>query len=345
MPNLKKVYYENRLQREKAMKYPLYPSGFPADFFCRIPKIWQRKRCFLIFLIIDRKMNTAYLDSLIAIALCSIIANTLWIGVFLYQFRTFRAKTTRLIIFLHVSCLLQNLCSIPEFYTGNTILCEFMGFAHYYFGLIHIFSIVYLTIFYYSIVTDSWKSLVEAISSYGLIVAALFSLITLLPFMNNSYSAVDYFCTILDNYWAFLVFYFWVLSATFFCSVIYLCIYRFTSNHYPQYSKRLFHFLGVYILIAICAFIPRLAYRIVGVSIAGYQAPDIFSFISGVPMYIAGFAYCVNYYFSMNDMIEYERVTNLSGDAANQDLAMSLVDEFQSDNNNETQSLMGNPDL
>ncbi len=290
-------------------------------------------------------MELVYNYLLLATAFFSIFSNFLVVFDFGYHFPSFSAKTTRFVIFLHSSCLLQNLCSIPYIYTGNTILCEFMGFAHYYFGLIHIFSIVYLTIFYYSIVTDSWKSLVEAISRYGLIVAALFSLITLLPFMNNSYSAVDYFCTILDNYWAFLVFYFWVLSATFFCSVIYLYIYRFTLNHYPQYSKRLFHFLGVYILIAICAFIPRLAYRIVGVSIAGYHAPDIFSFISGVPMYIAGFAYCVNYYFSMNDMIEYERVTNLSGDAANQDLAMSLVDEFQSDSNNETQSLMGNPDL
>eukprot|EP01040_Poterioochromonas_malhamensis_P016817 gene16817-19187_t len=285
-------------------------------------------------------MEPIYNYLLIAIAFFSILSNILVVVDFRSHFETLSAPTTRLIIFLHISCLLQNLCSVPYIYTGNTVLCELMGFFHYYFGLINVFSIVYLTIFYYFTLTRDGdtsrtaRDVVNWMSSYGLILPFVFGFIALFPFMDNSYGKVDIWCSLTvseasANDWAFIIFYLWVLLATTFCSSMFLYLYSYYSKLELQCTERLCSLLGIYILISICCFIPRLAYRIVGLIEPEYEAPDIFSFLAGVPMYIAGLLYCVNYYYSNDDMTKYERVFHLSVAEPNPELTSSLLNEFQ----------------
>eukprot|EP01040_Poterioochromonas_malhamensis_P015779 gene15779-17725_t len=166
--------------------------------------------------------------------------------------------------------------------------------------------------------------------------------------MNNSYGKVDIWCSLTvseasANDWAFIIFYLWVLLATILCSSIFLYIYWYSSKHEPRCSKRLCTFLGIYILISICCFIPRLAYRIVGLIEPGYEAPDIFSFISGVPMYIAGLFYCVIYYYSDDDMTKYEQF-HQSVAEPNPELTAKLFDESQT-YHSDTEPLMRNSDI
>eukprot|EP01040_Poterioochromonas_malhamensis_P001633 gene1633-1728_t len=99
-------------------------------------------------------MELGLIVVLLVIASFSIIANILVLyDIFRDPFNSFRATITRLITLLHISCLLQNICDIPYLYISNKGFCAFMGFAHYYFGLINVFDIVYLTIAYYYFVT------------------------------------------------------------------------------------------------------------------------------------------------------------------------------------------------
>eukprot|EP01040_Poterioochromonas_malhamensis_P015686 gene15686-17601_t len=261
-------------------------------------------------------METALIIVMIVIASFSIIANTLVLyDIFMHHFQSFRATTTRLITLLHISCLLQNICGIPYLYTESKGLCAFMGFAHYYFGLINVLDIMYLTIAYYYFVTAEGRTIVSWIRRYGVLFAWVFSLITLIPFGTNSYGRSDIWCTLdvsnsRSNYWSFFVFYFWVTLATIFCSFVCIYILIYAAKHDALISKRLFTSLGLYIVISICCFIPRMAPRIAGLIQPGYQTPDVFSFLSGIPMYVAGLSYCVCFYFNSEILKSYERQSN-----------------------------------
>lgn len=261
---------------------------------------------------------------LIVFAGLSIALNSIVIyRCFMHHFKSFQAITTRLIITLHISCFLENICSIPYIYTGNNGLCAFMAFAHYYTGLINVLTIVYLTIAYYYYVIGDGKNIVTWIHSYGLLFACIFSLITLIPFITNSYGREDIWCTLSlssgdSNDWSFIVFYLWVLVAIFFCSIVcsYIIIYTIrrsrNNNQLIGMTTKLFISIGAYIIISIFCYISRVLPRLVDLFLIGYKTPDIFSFFSGVPMYFAGILYCVCFYYNRETLKTYERNSSRS---------------------------------
>eukprot|EP01040_Poterioochromonas_malhamensis_P001632 gene1632-1727_t len=53
-----------------------------------------------------------------------------------------------------------------------------------------------------------------------------------------------------------------------------------------------------------------MAIRFAGLIQPGYDAPDAFAFVSGIPMYVAGLSYCICYYFNSDILKSYERQSN-----------------------------------
>eukprot|EP01040_Poterioochromonas_malhamensis_P015685 gene15685-17600_t len=248
------------------------------------------------------------------IAALSILANIFVLYfIYIHYSQSFQAITTKLITMLHISCLLQNIFSLPSIYSADDTICAIMGFAHYYTGLINVADIIFLTIVYYSFITGKGQRTVRWIGRYGAAFAWTFSLITLLPYSTNSYGRADVWCTLtitnnLSNAWSFAVFYIWILLAIVICSYVCTYIIYFSAKFDRELSRRLFTSFGVYVLISILCFLPRVIPRFVAL-FYHYNVTDAIQFITGIPMYIAGICYCISFAYNNNLLKMYERST------------------------------------
>lgn len=254
---------------------------------------------------------------------------------FQHSFQSFKAITTKLIIMLHISTLLQNICTLPDIYAEDATVCAIMGFAHYYTGLINVIIIIFTTITYYFFLFESvqGRKITEWINHYGIPFAFGFSFITVLPYSTNSYGQADVWCTLtiddnMANVWSFVIFYLWVMFAIVICSFVTLYIVYYSAKHDAALSRRLFTSIGIYIIISVICFLPRVIPRLIEL-FTEFDVTDTVQFVTGIPMYIAGIAYCVCYYKNSNTLRSYENdTTSVDRSHSNQSIHVSELSEI-----------------
>jgi hypothetical protein len=163
---------------------------------------------------------------------------------YLIRFGSLTAITTRLVLFLHVSLLIENIGALPVVYNGNEGACNVMGFLYFYGVSANILSITLLTAVYHNFVFDKVHRN-SFIKKYAFFIAFILPLaVTLLPYSTKGYLADNYWCVV-DTNWAYVV-YVPGAIALFYCSAAFGYILYNTWSE-DIVSKRLLSTVGMYI--------------------------------------------------------------------------------------------------
>lgn len=181
----------------------------------------------------------------------------------------FGSKTisTKLVLHLHITLLIEEITCIPYAYTGNHGLCEFVGFVHLYAGMANSLVIFFMMVVYrYLFVEDTWQ-VSKFIIRRLLILIYITPLISALPFTTTSYGTVgSAWCDIQNStdksaIWATVLFFGWicafiVLSALMF----FFTVWRVYKTD-PEMATKLASSIGQYSIISILTWLPRIVAR------------------------------------------------------------------------------------
>lgn len=221
------------------------------------------------------------------------------------------SRSCKLLFLLQVTQLLEDLSSFP-FY-GTIRLCKFAAFIRNYSGLSNVI-VGYL-------MTDTAKEFLFAndimpkefheITANHLLLIFGFPLITLLPYISDSYGIIDStWCSFkTDNYgnmWIFIVFLSWVwifLLASVFILVKCICWSRMD----PKVSTALFQSIGIYSVVTIVCWIPRSILRMgLQYALGNSQTYKIYIYVAVVLTYVCGILYAVIFYQERETLVAFE---------------------------------------
>jgi hypothetical protein len=263
-----------------------------------------------------------WIITFLVIAFIAITGNTLSI-IQLIRLASLNAVTTRLILFLHVSSLVHSIGALPLVYSGNPVLCEIMGFTHFYGGLMNAVSLVLLSRVYLNF-TLGFPEKNDFIKRYCAHFTFLFSTITLLPFSTLSYGRSEIWCTLpitndTSNIWSFAVSYCWVTIALLYSSYVIGYIVYFGRNE-KTIAQSIFSAAGIYIVVTWIGLIPGLVPRLLELFVT-INLGDAEQFFQRIPSYLASIAYCICFVESYSMFTLYEKHFSRSDSSGNVSLA------------------------
>jgi hypothetical protein len=115
-----------------------------------------------------------------------------------------------LIFLLHATVLMEDISNLPIVYNGSNVICHFMGWLHYYTGFANILVVSFLSVHHFGYLNiESHSHLINRyIRKYSVYMIFGLPLITLLPFITNSYGLeTEIWCVLpgnrTANTWAF----------------------------------------------------------------------------------------------------------------------------------------------
>lgn len=241
----------------------------------------------------------------------------------------------KFVFILHVTILLEDISNLPEVYIHNPGICGFMGWLHYYSGLSNAIVILFMGLHYFSFLQYEWLSqdLEKWLYHYANHFIFLFPLITLLPFSQNAYSIEDnLWCTLpstntIANNWSIGIFYFWViLFLTTSMIQLFHAFYRFYFFQL-HLSLRLFYSVGVYIVITICCWLPRVLPRLI-VYFRNLNTSNVFQIQIISVFYLSGIL-CAFFYVIDTCYLSQDRSLSVSKDHhGNMELSAAAMEDI-----------------
>jgi len=263
-------------------------------------------------------IDSPFIVLLLVFGTVAIFGSLIVIGIFL-RTHVLKEAASQMILLVHLSCTGQMIATLPKIYENNWFICGFMGWFHYYCGLVNIIVIVLLTLGYYNLVTKNSLQFIERLEYYGLKIAFLFPIITFFPFSTGSYKAVNDWCTLeatrRGDLWAVFIFYIWITIGAIFCLIGFIYIIYRTSKFEIGEGVRgkLFASIGAYIMITVVCLVPQIIPRFLtlvftphGQSDDDTPYKDNIEFAIQFPLYLAGIAYSICYALNRSTLILYE---------------------------------------
>lgn len=199
----------------------------------------------------------------------------------------FGSKTisTKLVLYLHVTLLLEELSTIPYLYNGNHGLCEFMGFLHLYSGMTNSVVVLFMTLIYrYIFIEDTYK-VSQFITARLEFLIFIPSLVSALPFTTSSYGEVESAWCDIENstdssaIWATLLFFGWICTLIVISGIVFCVTVWRVHKTDPEMAKRLLRTIGLYGMVSVVAWLPRVVSR---EHVMRKEYGNIIVFISGV---------------------------------------------------------------
>lgn len=254
-------------------------------------------------------------------ALCSLfVCFTLWL------FASLKTTATQLLLILHFTLLCEEVCSLPFIFAWNRGLCATIAFFHFYAGFANAISIGLLVISYRYHFMDDTFGLTNLIQKYSLHFVTIIPLITLLPFITNSYSNDnDVWCTMktssrTTNVWAFCTFYGWAwLILNLSTLVLVITMYQVYIVD-REIGMKLFSTTGMYAIIAILSWLPRTAIRFWNVD--NQDEDNTALLFAYFPVYISGILYTVVFLREKKALLLFDRLSDWAG--SDLDVSMSF---------------------
>lgn len=262
-------------------------------------------------------INSTYIVLLFVFGTIAVFGNLIIIAIYV-RTHTLRELTSKLILLVHISCTGQMIAAFPKIYQGNWFICGFMGWFHYYCGLLNIGVITLLTLCYYNLINENSTLLRKNLSKYGLKIAFLFPIITFFPFSTGSYRATNDWCTLEGNsqgdLWAIFTYYIWISMQVLFCLILFIYIIYRASKYSIGIRKKLFSSIGAYILITLICLVPQTLPRYF--ALTGKQSDDDnpskndAEFAIQFPLLLAGLAYIICYIVNREIILLYDNRTD-----------------------------------
>lgn len=224
-----------------------------------------------------------------------------------------RFNVTKLMLSIHLTLLCEEILDIPFIYSWNPTLCGGVGLLRTYFGLSNAIATAFMMGFFYCghMCDERIPLQVSAfIRTWSPIGIALFPLITVLPFITNSYGqSDDIWCRIksedkIDHIWSFAIYHFWSLLvmsiATYmvFDSVVAAC------KIHTEVGGRLFSSLGLYAVIALICFAFRMAVNLAFLFPGRQVDGNILRFISEVLVQVMGIGFAITLFYDISMVLD-----------------------------------------
>lgn len=226
--------------------------------------------------------------------------STLSSGLAMYTIWRFGKWTTstKLLLLLHFTLLLEEVTTLPYAYSGNDVLCKIFGFLHVYSGLSNIVATGLLTVHFCNFILFSNLVVADLIAKYNLHLIFGFPLITVLPFSTNSYGVTnDNWCSLpasnlTSNVWSMVVFYSWTwLILAFSFGLICYVIDRARKLD-SSLSRKVFSSMGIYVFFTMLCWLPRTIPRFMRLFIR-FDTSDTVYFWTTLPLYLTGLIYTI----------------------------------------------------
>lgn len=200
---------------------------------------------------------------------------------------------TKLVLYLHLTLILENISTFPNIFNTDSRLCEFVALVRTYSGLANSFVVLCLVLLYrYWFVEDKWKILPLVTKNREFIIFGL-PLISLFPFITNSYGdSHSYFCTlkrddVSDKVWGLVLYVFLLAVAiSLSCAIMSQTVINVLITD-SRYASKLFRSVGFYATFSIISWIPR---ALAQVGVLSYLSTFYLTYISGI-LYVIVFFY------------------------------------------------------
>lgn len=221
------------------------------------------------------------------------------------------APSTKLVLFIHITLLIEDISSLPYVFNYNDNLCKIMGFIHIYSGLANVVVVGSMMVTYrYLFIEDTWHICAFIVKWANYLVFA-FPLITLLPFITDSFGEEDgnTWCGLgnkndIARIWIICVFYGWILIILISSSASLINTIWTVYKADPEMALKLFNSIGLYATITILSWIPR--------GISKIKMIDTFQSVWGYYfIYFSGFFYFL-VFLSEKRSLQLLEINNLS---------------------------------
>jgi len=230
-----------------------------------------------------------------------------------------RTPATRLLLLVHLTLFLEELSSLPYIYNPVESLCDTVSFLHFYSGLANAVAVGLLVISYRYHFFEEKADSVKLVFKYSVLLVLGFPLITVLPFITDSYSNNnDVWCTMqvhtkTTNIWAIAIFYFPAWSILLISTIILVYTMCQVYSIDQEIGSNMFSTTGMYSIISILAWIPRSIARFI--NYGGGEVDNNAFLYAYIPVYVAGILYTCVFLREKKSLLLFDRWSDWTGDA------------------------------
>lgn len=218
----------------------------------------------------------------------------LYVIIFLISKNAIKSISSKCILYLHFTQILQTISLLPIIYSDNTTVCQLMGFLNYYssFANVCVSAAINIVIYQLLFLSNNRKQ-----SIWVEVFIFALPLITLLPFLDDQYGKVNNsdlsYCSLKyneeGNTWSYAVLYGWVWAILLFSAIIFMTIiYKVHKANFSPLFSTLMTTVGVYPLVTAIFWVPRTLHRVQGDGI-NVNIPDL----NNIPVFACGIVYTV----------------------------------------------------
>jgi hypothetical protein len=229
----------------------------------------------------------------------------------LLRFGSLTAITTRLVLYLHVSILIEIVGGAPMVSNGNDEICSYLGFLNDYGDLANVMGVALLTTVYYNFVVEK-PNRNNFVRTYAFSIVFIFPLvITLLPMATSSYIASEYWCRLK---WESSDGVMWenvqnaIFIATLISGTITFGFVLYHSRSEAIMSKRLLSTVGIYVFMSWAPWITALI--LLFIKLFTPVAESTFYPIYNSVKYLRSLAYVICFAYSYSLFMNYEMETD-----------------------------------
>ena len=233
--------------------------------------------------------------------------------------------STKLVLYLHISQILQDIFVLPKVFDGNVDLCKIAGWLHIYSGMVNIIVVAMMAITYRHLFFFDYYKIQKFMSKYVTYIAFGFPLVSVLPFITNSYGKVkNSMCSFHKEssmFW-FICFLIWSTMTGIMCIILMLTTLCGVFRSDKTYGMQLLKTLGIYSIATMILWIPKFVFNVLNYH--NYDNLQYSDFLTSV----AGIIYCFIFLFEKQSLKIFELSSPATDDVNGDNSQLIRVSEL-----------------
>ncbi len=202
------------------------------------------------------------------IAISSMIGSV-FVAVTIHKFGA-KSLTTKLVLYLHISQIIQDAVALPYVYSSQPVVCAIAGWLHIYSGMSNICCVAIMIIAYRHMFFEDKYKLSEFCTKYCALLVFGFPMISVLPFSTNSYGEIhNELCSFngasgtIDNLWQG-GFYLWSILIFLCCAIVMYVTVAEVYRADRELGSKLMKSIVLYSFATLIFWIPRCVFQAMG---------------------------------------------------------------------------------
>lgn len=200
-----------------------------------------------------------------------------------------RTVSTKLVLYLFVTLLIEEFSSIPYAFEYNSGFCQFVGFLHMYSSMSNVVVVFLMMLIYRYMFIEDTLGISKVIASKLELIVFGPSLLALFPLSTHCYGVVDtVWCDLqsddkFSRLWATLMFFCWILVFIVLSGFVFLATVWKVHKSDPEMAHKLVCSIGQYGITSVITWIPRIVAR---KHIIDKEYANLIVFLSGICLFI-----------------------------------------------------------